>query len=187
MIKLVVGLGNIGKQYEKTIHNMGFLSVDKLADMFGVKFSKKDCNAEVAEVWLDGKKIILAKPTTYMNLSGVAVKGFKSKYKIQTNEILVVCDDIDLPRGKIRIREKGSAGTHNGLRNIIAELGSEDFLRVRVGVDGAPEYMDLADYVLSKIKICANDKIDSATSNAACAIKDLLNGETLQKVMGKYN
>ena len=187
MIKLVVGLGNIGRKYDSTIHNMGFMTIDKLANILGVNFSKKDCNAEVAEVYIGGKKVVLAKPTTFMNLSGVSIKAFKTKYKIDTNDILVICDDIDLPRGKIRIREHGSAGTHNGLRNIIELLGTGDFIRVRVGVDKPPEYMDLADYVLSKVKVNVNDEIDTATSNAARAVNELLCGDSLQKVMGKYN
>ena len=185
MIKLVIGLGNIGKPYENTVHNMGFMVIDKLANKLGVEIKKKECSAEVGFVNVNGERIVLAKPTTYMNASGTAVKGLRNKYNLKNDEILVICDDIDLPRGKVRIREKGSAGTHNGLRDLVDKLGDGNFLRVRVGVGRPIEYVDLADYVLSKIKI--DENLNSALENAANAVYDILEGETLQKVMGKYN
>lgn len=148
MINIIIGLGNPGKQYEKTYHNLGFAAVDSLAEDFSFVFSKKNKKSVFAEGQIEGKKIILVKPQTYMNLSGEAVELFKRKYK-EAN-IMVVCDDIDLEKGVVRYREKGSGGTHNGLRNIVEHIG-QDFNRIKIGA-GRDERMDLADYVLSKIK-----------------------------------
>ena len=186
MIRLVVGLGNIGKQYESTVHNMGFMVVDKVASKLGVSFKKKECDAEIAEVFKNSEKIILAKPTTYMNNSGIAVKALAKKYKIAIEDIVVISDDIDLVPGRIRIREKGSAGTHNGLKSIIAELGDSNFKRIRIGV-GKPtnEYMDLADFVLSKAKM--TDELKMGIDKGADCVYDLVNGNTIDVVMQKYN
>ena len=185
MIKLVVGLGNIGSKYEKTVHNMGFMVIDKVAESLGLKFNNQECNAMIAKTYINGEAVVLAKPTTYMNESGIAVKGLKNKYKVNIDEVLVISDDIDLPVGKIRIRENGSAGTHNGLKSVIGETGSSEFKRVRVGVGRPPEFMDLVDFVLSKVK--HTDELELALEKAKNATLDLVHGETLQKVMGKYN
>ena len=116
---LIVGLGNPDKQYEKTFHNMGYIAVGDAAEALGVKFKKKECEASVAEAYAGGEKIILARPLTYMNNSGRAVKQLMAKYKIPESNLVVIYDDYDLPKGKIRIRAAGSAGTHNGMRSII--------------------------------------------------------------------
>lgn len=145
---IIVGLGNIGNKYDMTYHNVGFMVIDKLASKLGLNFSKEKDKALIAEGQYNGEKILLAKPTTFMNNSGEAVVLLKKRYK--DARILVVVDDIDLPAGKIRYRERGSAGTHNGLRSIVEYIGQE-FERVRVGV-GRDEGKDLADFVLSKIK-----------------------------------
>lgn len=185
MLKLVIGLGNIGKQYSATVHNMGFMVVDGVAEKLGVKFKKKECDAEIAEAFVGGEKVILAKPTTYMNLSGIAAKGLMKKYKISIDEIVVVSDDIDLEPSKIRIREQGSAGTHNGLKSIIAEIGGNNFKRVRIGVGKAPEFMDLADYVLSKVKMTEAQKL--GIDKGINSVYDLVMGESVSAVMQKYN
>ncbi len=148
MTNIIVGLGNPGREYEKTYHNLGFMAIDLIAEDLSLPFSKKTKNAIYCEGNFNGKKIILVKPQTYMNLSGEAVEIFKSKYK--DANIIVACDDIDLPKGTVRFRENGSGGTHNGLRNIVCHIG-QDFARVKIGC-GRDEKMDLADYVLSKIK-----------------------------------
>lgn len=148
MINVVIGLGNPGKEYERTYHNLGFMAVDSLANDFSISFSKSNKNSVYGEGIVDGKKVILVKPQTYMNLSGEAVEIFKRKYS--DGNFIVVCDDIDLPKETVRFRQNGSGGTHNGLRNIVAHIG-EDFARVKIGA-GRDEKMDLADYVLSKIK-----------------------------------
>ena len=145
-MKIVVGLGNPGKEYENTYHNVGFKVVDELSNRLGIKLSKKGCKSNFEEGKIDGQKIMLVKPQTYMNLSGEAVVMLKQKFK--DADIIVISDDIDLPKGTLRFREHGSAGTHNGLRNIVNFIG-EDFKRLRVGI-GKPEG-DLKDFVLSKM------------------------------------
>jgi len=147
---LIVGLGNPDKKYDKTYHNIGFLTIDALNNSLGGVWNKKYGNAVVSEVRLGNEKVILAKPQTYMNLSGESVLAIKNKFKIENENILVLLDDVDLPIGKMRYRNSGSAGTHNGLKNIVSLLSSTDFSRLRIGI-GKDENMDLADYVLSKI------------------------------------
>lgn len=162
-MKLIVGLGNPEKKYEETYHNIGFKFIDKLAEKLEIKVNKESCKSLIGEekikINYELEKIILAKPLTYMNLSGEAVVVLKNKYKIENKDIYVICDDIDLPVGVFRYREKGSAGTHNGLRNIIQLLGNKNFKRIRIGI-GRDENMDLADYVLSKISKENKEKID---------------------------
>ena len=145
-MKIVVGLGNYEPKYDHTYHNIGFDVVDEIAKRFCASFTKKMCKGLVAECRLGREKLLLVKPQTFVNLSGYCVKELKSKFK--DARFLVICDDIDLPRGNFRYKERGSGGTHNGLRNIV-ELIGEDFERVRVGI-GRDIFMDLADYVLSK-------------------------------------
>lgn len=145
-MKIVVGLGNCEPKYDHTYHNIGFDVVDAIAKRLNISFTKKKCKGLIAEGRLGREKLLLVKPLTYMNLSGICVKELKQKYK--DARILVVADDIDLPKGNIRYKEHGSGGTHNGLRNIASEIG-EDFERVKVGI-GRDIFMDLADYVLSK-------------------------------------
>lgn len=145
-MKIVVGLGNYEPKYDHTYHNIGFDVVDEIAKRFGASFTKKMCKGLVAECRLGREKLLLVKPQTFVNLSGYCVKELKSKFK--DARFLVICDDIDLPKGNFRYKERGSGGTHNGLRNIV-ELIGEDFERVRVGI-GRDIFMDLADYVLSK-------------------------------------
>ncbi len=150
-MKLVVGLGNYGDKYAYTHHNMGFLAVECLADKLGLKFKKRECDSLIAEGYVGGEKLVLAKPLTYMNLSGVAVKQLLKKFRAETRDMVVIYDDIDIERGTLRVRQKGSAGTHNGMRNIIEAIGSEDFPRVRVGIGKPPPFVPLADFVLSDV------------------------------------
>ena len=161
---IIVGLGNIGSRYSDTYHNVGFNVVDKLAKKLGVVFSKEKYKAMIGEGMYNGQKILLAKPTTFMNNSGEAVSLLKQKNK--EARIMVVVDDIDLPVGKIRYRESGSAGTHNGLRSITSFIG-QDFERVRVGI-GRDESKDLADFVLSKIE--DKDKFEKIYDQAVVMI-----------------
>ena len=145
-MNIIVGLGNPDEKYKNTYHNIGFAVVDKLAEKLGISVSQNKYKALVGEGMLGGEKLLIVKPQTYMNLSGESVVMLKNKFK--DARILVVVDDIDLPRGNLRYREHGSAGTHNGLRSIVSYIG-EDFERVKVGI-GRDISMDLADYVLSK-------------------------------------
>lgn len=167
-MNIVVGLGNFGEKYKNTYHNMGFMVVDKLAERLQVAFSKEKYKSLIAEGTYNGQKFILAKPQTYMNNSGEALVLLKNKFK--DAKILVVVDDIDLPAGKIRYRERGSSGTHNGLRSIVSYIG-EDFSRIKIGI-GRDESKDLADFVLSKL---SDPKLfDSATDEARDMILGML-------------
>ena len=150
-MKLIVGLGNPGKDYQNTYHNLGFMVVDKLAKKLGVSICKSKGNALYGETKYNGEIIFLIKPLTYMNLSGQAVKYFAKYYKLSPQDVIVVCDDIDIPKGTTRYRESGSGGTHNGLKNIVYELKSELFQRVKIGCAREDKTQDLKDYVLSKI------------------------------------
>ena len=128
---LIVGLGNPEKKYEKTFHNMGFIAAGDAAEKLDVKFKKKECEASVAEAFIGGEKVIIARPVTYMNNSGRAVKQLAAKYKVPPEHVAVIYDDYDLPKGKIRIRPEGSAGTHNGMRSVIGETGWTNFPRIK--------------------------------------------------------
>lgn len=149
-MKLIVGLGNPGVRYEYTYHNVGFLAIDIIADALGVKLNTKECQSLTAVKSRGGEKIILAKPQTFMNLSGKAVKQLIGKYG-GAEALTVIYDDIDIEKGTIRFRERGSAGTHNGMRSIIAELGSGEFNRIRIGTGPLPENVPLVSYVLESI------------------------------------
>lgn len=187
-MKLIVGLGNPDKEYKNTFHNLGFMSVEKCAEILGMEFSKEKCKALVAEKLINGEKIILAKPLTYMNLSGESVREILSFYKIPLADLMVIYDDFDLYKGEVRIRDNGSAGTHNGMRNIIKELGSQAFSRVRVGFKPIEECkIPLIDLVLSGIKAEDKETFDKATTIAGKAGADFANGVAIDKIMQKYS
>ncbi len=164
-MKLIAGLGNIGERYADTYHNIGFIALDMLAERFDAPSFRNYDNALVTDIKLGGDKIILAKPTTYMNLSGDAVSALSRYYKIEPKDILVMYDDIDIHKGVVRARLSGSAGTHNGMRDIVAKLGSTAFARVRIGTGLKPNFIDLVDYVL--MHITSSEK---PTLRAACSI-----------------
>lgn len=147
---VIIGLGNPEKTYENTYHNMGFMMLDYFAKENGLEFTKEKYNGLVATGLIDGEKVMLIKPTTYMNLSGKSVRAVVSGLKIPLENILVIYDDIDMPVGTVRFRKEGSTGTHNGMRSIASELGSTNFPRIRIGI-GRDERMDLASYVLSRV------------------------------------
>jgi peptidyl-tRNA hydrolase, PTH1 family len=145
---LIVGLGNPGREYEKNRHNIGFRSVDALASAYNMKFDKKQSKAFVADGTMGEAKVLLAKPQTYMNLSGESVSALLAFYKIPISNLLVISDDMDIPAGTLRIREKGGSGGQNGLKSIIVQLGTQDFARLRVGLSRPPGRMDPAAYLL---------------------------------------
>lgn len=187
-MKLIVGLGNPDREYLNTYHNLGFMSVDKTAELLGTAFVKGKRKSIIAETSFCGEKILLAKPLTYMNLSGEAVRELMSFYKIDVKDLLVIYDDYDLNKGIIRIRENGSAGTHNGMRNIIKEIGRSDFARVRIGFKPTePTMIPLIDLVLSGIKESDREIFDKATETAAKAGADFARGADIQKIMQQYN
>ncbi len=185
---IIIGLGNYGDKYENTSHNVVFMVLDKLKDKLNIVFKKKICKSLVAESFIKGEKHVFAKPQTYMNLSGLAVKELMGNYKQEIEDVVVIVDDIDLPLGVVRIRKSGGAGTHNGLRNIIAETGAKEFIRIRVGVGGKPhEKMDLADWVLSKFNKDEMKSMDIAFDNASDACVEMVEGKSIDLVMGKFN
>lgn len=146
---IIIGLGNPGKEYQRTRHNVGFDVIDVLSEKLGIALTKSAMHGLIGEGFLDGEKVVLVKPQTYMNLSGQCVTELVSWYKAPMENVLVIYDDIDLPLGKLRLRASGSAGTHNGMRSVIDLLGRQDFPRLRVGVGAKPEGWELADWVLS--------------------------------------
>ena len=147
---LIAGLGNPTREYEKTRHNVGFETIDILADKAGTTVTEKKHKALYGKGYIGSQKVILAKPQTYMNLSGESIREIADFYKIEPENIIILCDDINLSEGQLRIRLKGSAGGHNGLKNIISHLGTQEFPRIRIGVGEKPRGMDLADYVLGR-------------------------------------
>ena len=183
---LIVGLGNPGSKYEHTRHNMGFLTVDLLAEKLGVKLNKVKFKAAYNIVNFAGCKCLVMKPQTYMNLSGEAVREAAQFYKVPADHILVIYDDISLPVGKLRVRPSGSAGGHNGIKNIIAHLGTQDFPRVKIGVAAPGDAGDMIDWVIgvpsqAERKILA-ESFEKAIQAAECIIE---NG--CQKAMNQFN
>ncbi|MDY6367886.1 MAG: aminoacyl-tRNA hydrolase [Clostridia bacterium] len=187
-MKLIVGLGNPEKKYENTFHNLGFTVVDKVAEKLGVTFGKEKCKALVAEYGTGANKVLIAKPLTYMNLSGESVSELMSFYKIESKDILVIYDDYDLKKGEIRIRKEGSAGTHNGMKSVIGKIGTTEFLRIRVGFHPDPDCkIPLIDYVLSGIKDEDKPVFSKATDVAATAATDFAKGRDDEFIMRTYN
>lgn len=182
---IIVGLGNPGKKYENTKHNMGFLTIDVLAEKLGIRVSRIRHRALTGEGMCGREKVLLAKPQTYMNLSGESVREILSFYKEDPEHLIVIYDDIDIPMGTLRIRKKGSAGTHNGMRSIIYQIGSGDFPRVRIGI-GGERRGDLADYVISGFSAEDREKIESAILRAADAVACIVE-KGIEAAMGEYN
>jgi PTH1 family peptidyl-tRNA hydrolase len=187
-MKVIIGLGNPDLKYQNTFHNLGFMSLDKTASLLGASFSKEKFRSLIAETVVNGEKVLLVKPLTYMNLSGEAVREIVTFYKLDLSDIIVIYDDFDLKAGELRIRENGSAGTHNGMRNIIALLGSEKFARIRVGFKPAGEIkIPLIDLVLSGIKAEDKPLFEETLSLAGNAGADFAKGVSVQEIMRKYN
>lgn len=184
---IIVGLGNPEKQYLKTFHNMGWLCVGDAAEALGVKFKKTECEAQTAEAHFNGEKIILARPLTYMNNSGRSVKQLLAKYKATPSQLVVIYDDYDLPKGKIRIRKEGSAGTHNGMRSVIAEIGTQNFTRIRVGIRDASVNVPLVNYVLSEVRAEDYELFVSTCHKAAEAAVRIAEGSPVEQVMTEFN
>ena len=186
MLYLIAGLGNPTKKYEGTRHNVGFEVIDRLSDAWSIPVREKRHKALCGSGRIGDAKVILAKPQTFMNLSGESLRQIRDFYRIPEENIIVICDDINLPTGQLRIRERGSAGGHNGLKNIIAHLGTQDFMRIRIGVGGKPEGWDLADYVLSRYSPQDRKCMDEAEEDAARAAALMVSGE-VAKAMNQYN
>ena len=186
-MRLIVGLGNPGEKYEHTRHNAGFDALTILADQLGVKTAKLKGNSLLMEGFAGGEKVLLCKPQTFMNLSGNAVRQLMDFYKLSPDQLLILYDDIDIPQGWLRIRRGGSAGTHNGMRSVIASLGLEDFARVRIGVGANPPGYDLVDWVLSHYNTPEERQIafDAYHKAADAALDWVQNG--VESAMRKFN
>lgn len=184
---IIVGLGNPSREYEDTRHNIGFKVIETLAEQERIPVLEKKHRALIGKGYIDGQKVILAKPLTYMNLSGECVRELVNYYKIdEKTELLVISDDISLPPGQLRLRKKGSAGGHNGLKNIIAHLGHEEFMRLKIGVGEKPEGWDLADYVLGHFSREEKKEMEKAADEAAKAVRTVLN-EGIEAAMNRFN
>ena len=184
---LIVGLGNPGRQYEATRHNMGFDVIDKLVEEYNVPQSGVKFNAMYGKGRIEGQPVILMKPLSYMNLSGGPVRDMANYFKIDPEtEMIVIYDDIDLEPGQLRIRKKGSAGGHNGIKDIIRRLGTEKFIRIRVGVGAKPKDWDLADFVLGHFSDSDRKLVDEGINDAAEAVEMILS-EGVDAAMNKYN
>ena len=183
-MKIIIGLGNIGREYENTRHNAGFMAMDKLAQMLEMDFNQEKFSAYFSKKKIDGEDIILLKPTTYMNLSGESIREFANFYKLEDDEIIVVYDDISLDIGRLRIREKGSAGGHNGIKSIIQNLGGDKFPRVKVGV-GQPKD-NLVNHVLGKFSKEDREHIEKVIPVVSDAIVEIVKNDAKES-MNKFN
>ncbi len=187
IMKIIVGLGNPEEKYLKTFHNMGYIAVGDVAAKLDVKFKKKECEAYTAEANVSGEKIILARPVTYMNNSGRAVKQLLAKYRASAEDLIILYDDYDIPKGAVRIRPSGSAGTHNGMRSVIAEIGTSAFTRIRIGIRDPEINIPIINYVLAEVRKEDYELFISACGRAADAAIAIANGEPVELVMTKYN
>lgn len=183
---IIAGLGNPGKQYETTRHNVGFRVIDILADRMGICADEKKHKALCGRGILEGQKTILLKPQTFMNLSGESIRSAADFYKAEPQNIIIIYDDISLEPGQLRIRGKGSAGGHNGVKNIIAHLGTQEFPRIKVGIGEKPRGMDLADYVLSRFSKGEQEMMEEAYKEAADAAAVFLS-QGIAEAMNRFN
>lgn len=183
---IIAGLGNPTREYEKTRHNAGFEAIDVLADKLGIGVTEKTHRAYCGTGMIGGEKVILAKPQTFMNLSGESIGSIAGFYKVEPEHVIIICDDINLAEGQLRIRTKGSAGGHNGLKNIISHLGTQEFCRIRIGVGEKPGEMDLADYVLGRFPKAQEEVMAQAYKEAAEAAVMLVR-EGADAAMNHFN
>lgn len=184
---IIIGLGNPTAQYEGTRHNVGFDVIDRLGEKYNIAVDTKKHKAYIGKGMIDGQKVILVKPQTYMNLSGESVRELVDYYKVDAEEeVLVIYDDISLDVGQLRIRKKGSAGGHNGIKNIIAHLGTQVFPRIKVGVGEKPKNYDLADYVLGHFYKAERAQMEEGYDRATEAVRLILAGE-IDAAMNQYN
>lgn len=185
-MKLIVGLGNPGKQYENTRHNIGFMALDRFAEDNNLSFKiESRFEGLITNFSYKGEKVVLFKPVTYMNLSGRAIYKVLNYYKIDVEDILVIHDDLDLPTGKLRLREKGSSGGHNGLKSIIENLNTNEFKRVKIGI--SKDSRDIIDYVLSKFSKAEMELLDESLNKMDNLIKSFIEEPEFKNVMTKFN
>lgn len=184
---IIAGLGNPTREYENTRHNIGFMAIDALAEKYDIRVSECKHKALIGKGAIHGNRVVLVKPLTYMNLSGEAIRAVIDYYKVdEESELIVIYDDISLDVGQLRIRKKGSAGGHNGIKNIIAHLGHDTFMRIRVGVGEKPRGYDLADYVLGHFSKEELAVMKDSLERVDGAVTLMLEGE-IDKAMNDYN
>jgi len=186
-VKLIVGLGNPGIEYQFTPHNMGFLAVDRIAEQHGVQVNNRQCRALTGRTVIADHPVLLAKPETYMNLSGMAVREMVREHEIDPRQdLIVIYDELDLPLGVVRIRQRGSSAGHNGMESIIGALGSDEFMRLRLGIAPDHPVKDGARYVLGQFKKSQYAAVDQELDTAADAVKVILS-EGVAKAMSRFN
>lgn len=186
-MKLIVGLGNPGAQYEQTRHNVGFMAIDAFAEKYNASFRfESKLKGMLASVTLNGNKAFLLKPMTFMNLSGESIKAVMQYYKISVEDILIISDDLDSHTGRVRLRAEGSAGGHNGHKNIIAHLGTEEYKRIKIGI-GRSEVIPVIDWVLQKFSKEELISIDEAITKAEQAIQDFIENVPFNKIASLYS
>ena len=183
---IVAGLGNPGDKYLKNLHNLGFMAVELLAEKNGVSFDKKGFKGVFGTKTIGFEKVIFLKPQTFMNLSGECIREISAYFKVPSENILVIYDDIDIDIGALRVRKSGSSGTHNGMRNIVKELGTENFPRIRIGTKPVGEY-DIMSYVLSDIKKEDEPKFRFSVNEAVAAADEFIRGKNIDDVMCAHN
>lgn len=186
MAKVIIGLGNPGKGYAATRHNVGFLVIDELSRRLNIPVSTSRFKGYLGEGIVDGQKVLLLKPQTYMNLSGESVRELLDWYKVDPSEIMIIYDDLDLPVGQLRLRLKGSAGGHNGVKSIILHTNTDEIKRIKIGINRPPAGWSVADYVLSKFAPDEVEEMVKVIHRAADAAEEWLT-EPFEKVMNKYN
>ncbi len=187
MAKLIVGLGNPGKEYEKTRHNAGWIALDTLMEFYNVDKKPDKFKSNIYVSKINGENIFFVKPKTFMNLSGEAVRALMNYYKLQVKDILIIYDDKDLEVADLRFRESGSAGGHNGIKNIISNLNTDKFNRLRIGVGKPPSNFKIIDWVLSKLSTNEIIKIKEAIEKVADFVKMFVIDDDLKKIMNKFN
>ncbi|MBO0961769.1 aminoacyl-tRNA hydrolase [Neobacillus sp. MM2021_6] len=185
-MKCIVGLGNPGKQYEQTRHNIGFEVIDALANLFSIPLNQSKFKGMYGIGTYNGEKILLLKPLTYMNLSGESIRAVMDYYQIELEDLVIIYDDLDLPVGKIRLRQKGSPGGHNGIKSTVAHLGTQEFNRIRIGIDRPKTGMSVPDYVLGRFRPDEMPFTKEAVKRSADACASWLEKPFLQ-VMNEYN
>ena len=171
---VIAGLGNPGKEYEETRHNMGYKAIDVLSSNENIKVRRSKFHSLFGRGTIAGKKVILVKPETYMNRSGIAVREAAMYFDVAPENLIVIYDDIDLPAGSIRIRKSGGAGTHNGMRSVVQELGTKSFIRIRIGVGAAESGEDLVNRVIGKVPEAEKKLLQQAAAEAADAVRDII-------------
>lgn len=186
-MKMIIGLGNPGKKYVATKHNIGFVSLDEWAYQNKVTFNKNKFDAMYLEERINGEKVIFVKPMTFMNDSGRAVRPLMDYFGVKTDEIVVIYDDMDMPPGRIRLRQKGSAGGHNGMKSIIQHIGTQDFNRIRIGVGRPEPYMTVVQHVLSPFREADHGEMLFSVKESIQAIDHYLKGNNFLSTMNKFN